>query len=152
MAAIVSPTGIELGPIGLPIAVPPVVRNSDASWPMIRRFASCGKGQSRSSVATPACRWTTGICRQKATCAATTAVKTNGASSGDFSQVMAKLSNEAVDNVKKAESMSVDGIQGKADVQSVVQAVMTAQESLQTALAIRDKAVAAFQEVSRMAS
>ena len=55
-AAMVSPTGIEFGPIGLPSAAPPVVRNSDASWPMTRRLASCGKGQSRSSVATPACR------------------------------------------------------------------------------------------------
>ena len=72
-------------------------------------------------------------------------------SGADFGQVMSKLSKEAVDNVKKAEMQSVDGITGKADIQSVVQSVMTAQESLQTALAIRDKAVAAFQEVSRMA-
>ena len=66
--------GSRSGPIGLPSAAPPVVRNSEANWPMTRRFASCGNGQSRSSVATPACRWTTGICRQKATWAATTAV------------------------------------------------------------------------------
>jgi flagellar hook-basal body complex protein FliE len=69
----------------------------------------------------------------------------------DFGAMMSKLSKEAVDNVKSAETMSVDSLTGKADVQAVVQAVMTAQESLQTALAIRDKAVAAFQEVSRMA-
>jgi hypothetical protein len=53
LAAIVSPTGIALGPIGLPSAAPPVVRNSEASWPMMRRLASCGNGQSRSSLAHP---------------------------------------------------------------------------------------------------
>ena len=83
--------------------------------------------------------------------AATSTAKTATTGSGDFSHVMAKLSTDAVDNVKHAEAASVDGIEGKTDVQSVVQAVMTAQESLQTALAIRDKAVAAFQEVTRMA-
>ncbi|GEL20008.1 hypothetical protein PA7_38450 [Pseudonocardia asaccharolytica DSM 44247 = NBRC 16224] len=52
----------------------PVVRNREASWPMTRRLASSGKGLARSSVGAPACRCTTGICRQNATCAATTAV------------------------------------------------------------------------------
>ncbi len=41
---------------------------------MTRRLASCGNGQSRSSLATPACRCTTGICRQNATWAAMAAV------------------------------------------------------------------------------
>ena len=76
-----------------------------------------------------------------------TATAANGP---DFGAMMSKLSKDAVDNVKHAETMSVDGLAGKANVQDVVQSVMSAQESLQTALAIRDKAVAAFQEVSRM--
>jgi flagellar hook-basal body complex protein FliE len=84
---------------------------------------------------------------QSATGAASGTAATGGTSFGDM---MTKLSKDAVGNVQHAESMSVDGLSGKADVQGVVQAVMTAQESLQTALAIRDKAVAAFQEVSRM--
>ncbi|MDX7952988.1 flagellar hook-basal body complex protein FliE [Lichenihabitans sp. Uapishka_5] len=75
---------------------------------------------------------------------------TQAANGGDFGAMMSKLSGEAVGNVKHAETMAVDGISGKANVQDVVQSVMSAQESLQTALAIRDKAVAAFQEVSRM--
>jgi flagellar hook-basal body complex protein FliE len=81
---------------------------------------------------------------------ATTAAKTAATGGSEFGDMMAKLSRDAVGNVQHAEAMSVDGLSGKADVQGVVQAVMTAQESLQTALAIRDKAVAAFQEVSRM--
>ena len=82
---------------------------------------------------------------------ATSAAKTVASANGsDFGAMMSKLSKDAVDNVKQAETMSVDGLSGKADIQAVVQSVMSAQESLQTALAIRDKAVAAFQEVSRM--
>ena len=83
--------------------------------------------------------------------ATTNATQNAAAANGsDFGAMMTKLSKDAVDNVKQAETMSVDGLTGKADVQAVVQSVMSAQESLQTALAIRDKAVAAFQEVSRM--
>lgn len=42
------------------------------------------------------------------------------------------------------------GIQGKASAQQVTDGVMSAERTLQTALAIRDKAVAAYQQVSQM--
>ncbi len=72
------------------------------------------------------------------------------ASGPDFNQVMGNVSTEAMSSLKKAESIATDGLSGKANVQAVVQAVMTAQENLQAALAIRDKAVAAFTEVTHM--
>ena len=68
----------------------------------------------------------------------------------DFGQMLAQMSSDTVGSLKSAESMSIDGIKGSANVQAVVQSVMAAQESLQTALAVRDKTVAAFQEVTRM--
>ena len=83
--------------------------------------------------------------------ASATAIQNTASAGGDFSQVMAKVSTDAVQRMKTAESLSMDGLQGKANVQSVVQSVMSAQESLQTALAIRDKSVAAFQELTHMA-
>ncbi len=46
--------------------------------------------------------------------------------------------------------MAIKGLQGQAPVQDVVQAVMKAQTSLQTALAIRDKAISAYQDLTRM--
>ena len=46
--------------------------------------------------------------------------------------------------------MAIKGLQGQAPVQDVVQAVMKAQTSLQTALALRDKAVTAYQDITRM--
>lgn len=81
--------------------------------------------------------------------AAQSAASTAGADS--FTSVLASLSKDTVDKLKTSESVSIAGLQGKATVQSVVQSVMDAQESLQTALAVRDKAVAAFQDVTRMA-
>ena len=71
--------------------------------------------------------------------------------SGDgFGSFLASLSKGTVDKMNAAESVSADGLQGKATTQSVVEAVVNAQESLQTALAIRDKAVSALLDVSKM--
>ena len=82
---------------------------------------------------------------------AASAASSAAAAGPDFTQVLGQVSNDAVQKLKSAESAAVSGIEGKAATQDVVSAVMSAQESLQTALAIRDKAVGAFQEVSRMA-
>lgn len=68
-----------------------------------------------------------------------------------FGQTLAQVAGDAVQTLKTAEAASITGIQGKASTQQVVEAVMSAQETLQTALSIRDKLVGAFQEVSRMA-
>ena len=64
--------------------------------------------------------------------------------------MLASFSKDAVDKINTSEAASIAGIQGKATTQSVVQAVVGAQEALQTALAVRDKTVTAFQEISRM--
>ena len=47
--------------------------------------------------------------------------------------------------------MSVQGLQGQADTREVVDAVMSAEQALQAAVAIRDKIVSAYMEISRMA-
>jgi flagellar hook-basal body complex protein FliE len=76
----------------------------------------------------------------------------SGAGGGDsFSSMLASFSQDAVNKLKTSEQMSVAGIQGSATTQSVVESVMAAQESLQTVLAVRDKAVSAFQDITRMA-
>jgi flagellar hook-basal body complex protein FliE len=68
-----------------------------------------------------------------------------------FSQVMSQVSGDVVGNLKAAEAASIQGLQGAAPVHKVVEAIMSAQRSLQSSLALRDKAVAAYQEISRMA-
>jgi len=74
-----------------------------------------------------------------------------GAVEASFSDVMAQVTTSAVDTMKAGEAASIAGIQGKASVQQVVEAVMSAEQTLQTAIAIRDKVVAAYQEIARMA-
>jgi flagellar hook-basal body complex protein FliE len=69
----------------------------------------------------------------------------------DFGQVLAQVSGDAVNTLKTGEATSIAGLQGTATVQDVVQAVMSAEQTLQTAIAIRDKVVAAYQEITRMA-
>ena len=74
-----------------------------------------------------------------------------GVPQASFSDMMAQVATNAVDTMKTGEAASIAGIQGKASVQQVVEAVMAAEQTLQTAIAIRDKVVAAYQEIARMA-
>jgi flagellar hook-basal body complex protein FliE len=69
----------------------------------------------------------------------------------DFGSVLAQVTQDTIGKLKGAEAASISGLQGHASVQQVVESVMDAQGSLQTAIAVRDKVVSAYQELSRMA-
>ena len=69
----------------------------------------------------------------------------------DFMDVLAQVSGSAVADLRAGEAASIAGMEGKMSVQQVVEAVMSAEKSLQTALAVRDKVVSAYQEIGRMA-
>lgn len=69
----------------------------------------------------------------------------------DFGSVLAQVTGDAVDKLKAGEATAISGLQGRASVQDVAKSVLDAQQSLQTVVAIRDKVVSAYQEVSRMA-
>lgn len=69
----------------------------------------------------------------------------------DFSTVLEKLVNDAVGTLKAGEATSLKGVKGQASVQEVVEAVMAAEQTLQAGIAIRDKVVSAYLEISRMA-
>jgi flagellar hook-basal body complex protein FliE len=79
--------------------------------------------------------------------ASATEVQNPGASFTDF---MSNIGTSFVDNLKEAEKKSTDGILGKASVREVVESVMTADQTLQTAMAFRDKIVSAYLEVVKM--
>ncbi|CDN52601.1 Flagellar hook-basal body complex protein FliE [Neorhizobium galegae bv. officinalis bv. officinalis str. HAMBI 1141] len=68
----------------------------------------------------------------------------------DFGSVMASMATDTMNSLKGAESMSFKAIQGKANTREVVDAVLEAQQSLQTAMALRDKIVSAYLEVTKM--
>ncbi len=75
---------------------------------------------------------------------------TPAAGATDFGSVMADVANNTVDALKAGESAAVGGITGSRSVQSVVDAMLNAEQALQTAIAVRDKLVSAYQEISRM--
>ncbi|MBX3566803.1 MAG: flagellar hook-basal body complex protein FliE [Rhizobiaceae bacterium] len=68
-----------------------------------------------------------------------------------FAEMVASTIGQTIGSMKGAEQLSVDALQGKADLRTVVDAVMSAEQSFQAAVAIRDKIVTAYLEVSRMA-
>ena len=53
--------------------------------------------------------------------------------------------------LRRAEAVSIAGIRGTASTQEVVEKIMAAEQSLQAAIAVRDKVVSAYTEISRMA-
>ena len=68
-----------------------------------------------------------------------------------FASVLSDMASQAVATLERAEQVSVQGLQGQADTREVVDAVMNAEQALQAAVAIRDKIVSAYMEISRMA-
>jgi flagellar hook-basal body complex protein FliE len=68
----------------------------------------------------------------------------------DFQATLASIGGDMVDTLRTAEEMSIAGINGKADTREVVDAVLAAEQTLRTAIAIRDKIVQSYLEISRM--
>jgi flagellar hook-basal body complex protein FliE len=68
----------------------------------------------------------------------------------DFASVLGGMATDTMTSLKGAEAMSFKAIQGKANTREVVDAVLEAQQSLQTATALRDKIVSAYLEITKM--
>jgi flagellar hook-basal body complex protein FliE len=68
-----------------------------------------------------------------------------------FGDLLAAAAGHTVGSLARAEAVSVQALQGKADTREVVDAVMSAEQSLQAAIAIRDKIVSAYLDISRIA-
>src|SRR6201998_4416390 len=67
---------------------------------------------------------------------------------------LAKLLQQAgqgvVDALGKSEIASMQAVTGKADLAAVTEAVTNAQASLQTVVAVRDRVIAAYQDILKM--
>jgi len=68
-----------------------------------------------------------------------------------FGTMVSQAVDNTVANLEGAEQISMKALQGDAETREVVDAVMSAEQSLQAAIAIRDKIVSAYLEISRMA-
>ncbi|MBW7965461.1 flagellar hook-basal body complex protein FliE [Bradyrhizobium sp. BR 10261] len=67
-----------------------------------------------------------------------------------FDSVMKQVTTDAIGTLKTGEAASISAMQGKESTRKVVEALMSAEQALQTAVAVRDKVVQAYQEVVRM--
>ena len=68
----------------------------------------------------------------------------------DFAEMVREVAARAVHTVRAGESTAAAGIEGKADTQQVVEAVLAMQSTVEVAVSIRDRFVEAYQEVLRM--
>jgi flagellar hook-basal body complex protein FliE len=82
--------------------------------------------------------------------AAAPAAATDASGGVGFDGVLKQVASDAIGTLKAGESAAISGIQGKESTRRVVEALMSAEQALQTAVAIRDKVVQAYQEVVRM--
>jgi flagellar hook-basal body complex protein FliE len=71
--------------------------------------------------------------------------------SQDFASVLGQMALDGIGAMKAGETTALAGVRGEASVQQVVEAVMAAEQTLQAGISIRDKVVAAYLELSRMA-
>ncbi len=83
---------------------------------------------------------------------ATGATSATSATEGtSFVDALGKAFGDSIASVQTGEAAAIQGLQGGMAPYKVVDSIMGAQRTLQSMLAIRDKAVSAYQEISRMA-
>jgi len=75
----------------------------------------------------------------------------SGGVGASFASMLGQAATSAVENLQRSEQLSAQALQGRGDMRSVVDSVMSAEQSLHAAVAIRDKIVSAYLEISRMA-
>lgn len=79
--------------------------------------------------------------------------KKTGAGADDgvsFSDFLQQKATSALETMKTSETTSAQAVTGEADLTDVVQAVTSAEVTLQTVVALRDRLVAAYQDIMRM--
>ena len=69
---------------------------------------------------------------------------------GNFSNLVKNAINEAVKIGERGESLSIAGINDRADISQVVTAVAEAEVALKTVVTVRDKVIDAYKEIIRM--
>jgi flagellar hook-basal body complex protein FliE len=67
-----------------------------------------------------------------------------------FGALLEQILADAVDAGRKGETAATRAVVGHANLQEVVEAVNAAELTLQTVVAVRDRMIAAYQEIIRM--
>ena len=87
---------------------------------------------------------------QNASKIATDSVSSGNEDKVSFGSLLRSGIEEVVDTQKKSETISAAAVTGKADITDVVKATNEAEITLQTMVAVRDKIIAAYQDIMRM--
>ncbi len=68
-----------------------------------------------------------------------------------FGELLSHLTQDTAETLRYGEAAAIAGVQAKVSVQHVVDSMMAADRALHTLIAVRDKAVSAYQEITKMA-
>ena len=74
----------------------------------------------------------------------------DAAAASTFGALLEQTLSEAVDAGHKGEAIATAAVSGQTSLQEVVEAVNAAELTLQTVVAVRDRMIAAYQEILRM--
>lgn len=77
-------------------------------------------------------------------------VTDNAAGGASFGAMLKNAAVESIQTMRAGEVASARAVTGEASLPEVVQAVNAAELTLQTVVAVRDRVIAAYQEVMRM--
>lgn len=72
------------------------------------------------------------------------------APAGGFVSALSEVMNNSIETLRQGEIAAAQGLKGEIPIQDAVNKVLEAEQSLQVGIALRDKVVAAYLEVSRM--
>ena len=74
-----------------------------------------------------------------------------GSSGTGFTDLLQQAAGDAMGALKTGETQSLAAVTGKADLTAVTEAVNNAEIALQAVLAVRDKVISAYQDISKLA-
>lgn len=77
-------------------------------------------------------------------------IGTGGSSNPNFMNMVEQAARESIDTMKIGEQETAKAITGDTTLPELVQAVSSAETTLQTTIAVRDKMLSAYQEILRM--
>jgi flagellar hook-basal body complex protein FliE len=79
-----------------------------------------------------------------------TATGTAAASGDGFTAELKNVAESWIETLRAGEKTSQQAVAGQVDIREVVMAMNNAELTLQTAVAVRDKVIQAYQEIMRM--
>jgi flagellar hook-basal body complex protein FliE len=78
------------------------------------------------------------------------AAATTGTAAPNFGDFLSNVVKDASHSMQQGEKMAANQASGKADIVDVVSAVNSAELTLDTVVAVRDKVIAAYQSIMQM--